>query len=234
MMFRSGWTWPRATPTWVNGYAPRETLSRHLPRSSRRERSVKLLVNEFPDKPRYREQLAGLLGNMALALEAVDPKQVEATYLASLSIYEKLVADHPENVNYRIGQSICVRNFGPFLVSEGRSEQAESIYHKALALLEPKEAGARSPELLRIRAGVLNNLGELLVASHRWQEGQEMLRGAMAVFESLAARESPTDEDLHNLAIAQNNLGDLLIKLERFAEAGPLLRKVGRAVPRSC
>ena len=129
------------------------------------------LVNEFPDKPRYREQLAGLLGNMALALEVVDPKQVEATYLASLSIYEKLVADHPENVNYRIGQSICVRNFGPFLVSEGRSEQAESIYHKALALLEPKEAGARSPELLLIRAGVLNNLGELLVTSHRWQEG---------------------------------------------------------------
>ena len=52
-----------------------------------------------------------------------------------------------------------------------------------------------------------------------------MLRGAMAVFESLAARESPTDEDRHNLAIAQNNLGDLLIKLERFAEAGPLLEK---------
>jgi tetratricopeptide (TPR) repeat protein len=181
------------------------------------------LMDEFPDQPRYHEQQAGLLGNLALAREVIDPAQVEATYLASLSIYDKLVANYPNNVNYRIGQARCLQNFGPVLANSGRPEQAEATYRKALALLDTKNAGTQSHEELRLRAGVLNNLGELLVGLQRWQEGENTLRSAMSVFEGLTARKPAASEDRHNLAIAQNNLGDLLIKLDRSAEAGPLL-----------
>jgi serine/threonine protein kinase len=198
--------------------------ARHAHASFLRSRSIsQALVKAFPDKPRYSEELAGTLGNLALALEVVDPPQVEATYRASLAIYEKLVADHPDNAGYRIGQARCLRNFGPVLANAKRTAEAETVYRKALALLEIKGSDDRAPEDARDRASVLNNLGELQLECLRWQAGEESLRSAMAIFENLAARKGSTFDDRHLLAIAQNNLGDLLVKRERFAEAAPLL-----------
>jgi serine/threonine protein kinase len=183
------------------------------------------LVKEFPDKPRYREQLAGNFEDLALAFEVVDPPQVEATYRASLAIYEKLVADHPDNVEYRIGQARCLRNFGPVLAAAGRFEEAEATYQKALAMLEIKNAGAQAPERLRLRASVLNNLGSMQLDSRHWQEGEATCRSAMAIFEGLVAGKSRTREDRHHLAIVQNNLGEILVNLERLPEAGAIYAK---------
>jgi eukaryotic-like serine/threonine-protein kinase len=38
------------------------------------------LVHEFPDKPRYHEELTGMLTNVAVALESIDPAKAEATH----------------------------------------------------------------------------------------------------------------------------------------------------------
>jgi serine/threonine-protein kinase len=183
------------------------------------------LVRDFPDQPRYREALAQNLANLGLVLRETDPAQAEEHFRTALGRFDKLVADNPDNVDYRIGQAHCLRNFGLVLADAGRPEQAEAMYRKALALLETKYARALVPDWLRERATVLNNLGQLQLESRRGQAGEETMRSAMAIFESLAARRSPTPEDRHYLAIAQNNLGDLLARHERFAKAGPLLDK---------
>jgi serine/threonine protein kinase/Tfp pilus assembly protein PilF len=180
------------------------------------------LVKRFPDKPRYREELAGTLANLALAIEVVEPAQVERTYQAALGMYEKLVADFPDNVEYRVGQARCMRNFGPTVADTGRPGQAEAMYRKALALLEPKNRGTLSLELLRDRASVLNNLGDLQVKFKR-PGAEDSLRAAVNTFESLVKREAPTRVVRHHLSIVQNNMGELLLGLNRLPEAASYL-----------
>ena len=173
-----------------------------------------------PDKPRYRENLAGNLVDLALALEVVDPPRVEESYRTALAMYEKLVADHPDNVDYRIGQAVCIRNFGPVLASAKRPDEAEALYQKALAVLEVNDGQLQTAQRLRVQASVLNNLGEMQSEVGR-PEAQKSLRAALAIFERLAQRTPASREDRHNVAIAQNNLADNLVKLDRPLEAAP-------------
>ena len=130
--------------------------------SYQKARSInEALVKALPHKPRYRENLAGNLLDLALALEVADPPRVEETYRNALAIYDRLVADYPDNVEYRLGEALCLRNFGPFLESAKRPDESEGSYRKALALLETQGGQAQTARLLLERALVLNNLGEL-------------------------------------------------------------------------
>jgi eukaryotic-like serine/threonine-protein kinase len=176
------------------------------------------LVKQFPDKPRYRKELAGDISNLALAMEEVEPAQVEGLCQIALDMYEKLVAEYPDNVEYRIGQAECLLLYGPVVADAARPAQAEVMYRRALALLDTKDRRAESPELLRDRASVLNNLGDLQTRFKR-PGAEDTLRDAVATFESLVKGDAATREDRHNLAIAQSNMVELLMKLDRFPEA---------------
>ena len=176
------------------------------------------LVDEFPDKPRYREALAGTLTNVAIALQSVDPAKSEATHQTSLTMYEKLVAEHPDNIDYRIGEARCLYNLGPLMAASQRHDKAEDMYRRALAVLDIKNAGATSRECLRQRAIVLINFGGLQVELKR-PEAEVTLVHAIGAFESLAARPSPTLEDRQNLAIAHANLGNFLVDVGRLEDA---------------
>jgi len=178
------------------------------------------LVKALPDKPRYRENLAGNLLDLALALEIVDPPRVEETYRTALAIYEKLVADYPDNVEYRIEEALCLRNFGPFLELAKRPEEAEASYRKALAVLECRNGQIQAVKRLQEQALVLNNLGELESSLGR-PEAEKSLRAAMTIFEDLVERQPTSREHRHYLAIAQNNLGDNFLKHHRLADAAP-------------
>ena len=158
--------------------------------------------------------------DLALALEVVDSPRVEETYRTALAIYEKLVADYPDNVEYRIGEALCLRNLGPFLAVAKRPEEAEASYHKALAVLESRDGQPQTVKRLQEQALVLNNLGELESSIGR-PEAEKSLRAAMNIFEGLVDRGPASREHRHYLAIAQNNLGDSLLKLHRFADAAP-------------
>jgi serine/threonine protein kinase len=182
------------------------------------------LVKASPDKPRYRENLAGNLVNLALAHEVHDPPRVEETYRTALAMYEKLVADHPDNADYRIGQAVCIRNFGPVLAAAKRTDEAEALYRQALAVLEVKGAAVPTAQWLRVQASVLNNLGQMLTELGR-PEAQQSLRAALAIFQGLLARSPASREDRHNVAIAENNVGNDLVKLDRRLEAAPFFER---------
>jgi len=175
------------------------------------------LVKAFPDKPRYSGVLASNLANLALAQGVVDPTKAEETYRAAVVIYEKLVADHPVNVEYRLGLANCLREQGTIVANLGKPEQAEVIYKKALANLETKDAKAQSPESLRVQAGVLNNLGELDRPG-----AEDAYRRSITLSQRLMDRKPSLSADRHILAMAQNNLGQLLVDQKRLPEAGPL------------
>ncbi len=88
------------------------------------------LLSAFPDQPRYREQLAGVLTNLAGAMTNVGDARVEEVYKTALPHYEKLVADYPDNINYKIGQASCLRNYGPLVAGDKRPQEAEVAVSK--------------------------------------------------------------------------------------------------------
>jgi serine/threonine protein kinase len=175
------------------------------------------LVKAFPDKPRYRAVLASCLANLALVWVVVDPAKLEETYHAAISIYEKLVTDYPDNVGYRLELASCLQNQGSVLANQGKPEQAEAIYKKALAMLETQETSAQSSKSLRVQAGLLNNLGELDLPG-----AEAAYRRSISLSQKLMDREQPNWSDRHTLAIAQNNLGQSLVDQKRLPEAGAM------------
>jgi serine/threonine protein kinase len=182
------------------------------------------LVSEFPRQPRYREDLATTLSNLALAQEAVDPAKAEQIYQSALSLFEALVNGYPDNVEYRLGLARCLRNFGPLIASAHRDDEAQAVYHKALAALQTNDSAALQPAARRERGILLNNLGELQLSLKR-PEAEKTLREAIDTFDRLASRESASQGDRHYLAIAQANLGELLVGLKRLDEATSQLNK---------
>jgi tetratricopeptide (TPR) repeat protein len=189
------------------------------------------LVGEFPDRPRYRDVLAGNLVNLALVMQETEPARAEELYRVAEGLFDKLVAAYPENVDYRIGQALCLRNHaaalamaatesvlaGGALVGAAKVERAEVPYRRALAQLDAKEVRAAAAGM-RTRAEVLNNLGDLLRGVGR-PEAEDVFREARAIFADLASRPAATVKDHHNLAIAEYNLGETLFGLKRPADA---------------
>jgi eukaryotic-like serine/threonine-protein kinase len=180
------------------------------------------LVAELPGKPRYREALAGTLTNMALAQESVDPGKAQETYQTSISIYEQLISDYSDNVDYRIGMTRSLANFGSLMGALKRADKAEALYGKALAILDTNNAMDPSAETLRQRIIVLNNLGELQLRLKR-PKAENTLCEAIGASEKLAVRESRSRHDRRILARVQANLGELMIQLARYSDAGPYL-----------
>ena len=175
------------------------------------------LVKSFPNQPRYSDVLASNLVNLAMALQNVAPTEVEGVYGTALGIYEKLVADYPTNADYRVGLARCLQNQGIVVAMAGKLEQAEAILTKAMANLEAKDRGAQLPDRLRLRASVLNNLGQLGRPG-----AEDAYRRSLALCQSLVDRTPALSADRHVQAIAQGNLGELLVQQKRLPEAGSL------------
>ena len=151
-------------------------------------------------------------------MEAVEPGKVEETNRQAATIFEKLVADHPENADYRIDLARCLRNQGLVVADAGHPERAETLYRQALTLLESQDVKTPVLEAQRTQAELLNNIGRL-----RRPGAEEAYRRSLGIFQGLADRQSADLKDLHNLAAVQNNLGDFLIAAKRLADAGPYL-----------
>ena len=199
--------------------------SRQAIDSFQRARAIsEKLSGEFPDQPRFSEHLAGVLTNLAEALTSVGDPKGKDDYKTVIPLYEKLVAEYPDNINYKIGQASCLRNYGPLVAALGRPQEAESLYRKALELLETRPGQIPSTDQLRVQADVLNNLGDLQQGSNR-PLAEATLRRAIEIFEILVERKPPALKDRHGLAIARNNLGELMVKLKRFDDAGELYEK---------
>jgi eukaryotic-like serine/threonine-protein kinase len=174
------------------------------------------MTKASPDKPRYRSFLASDLDSLALALNALSQPKVDEAFAAANAIFERLIADHPENVDYRIRQAMCLRNQGGVLTLAGRTQEAEPIYRKGLAVLDAIKPNVVTADCQRWQAKILFNLGALQIAG-----AEDALKRSIAISRQLLAGKPGAVDDRHNLAIAQNNLGMVLLDQKRLADAGP-------------
>jgi serine/threonine protein kinase len=174
------------------------------------------MATRLPDKPRYKSDLASNLDSLAMAMNALGQPGVDETFRAANAIYERLIAAYPDNVDYRIRQSVCLRNQGDVVANAGRTELAQPIYQKALALLDGTAAKLRTIDWQRKQAEILTNLGTLHGA-----DAEDAIRRAIAISQNLVASKPGSTNDRHTLAITQNNLAGLLVERKRLPEAGP-------------
>src|SRR5208282_5773595 len=176
------------------------------------------LVKQFPDSPRYREQLAGTVLDLALAYDAAGNPAAQSNYLESLKIDEALVHEFPDNANYKVAEGLCLMDLGAYVRESNRNDEAESYYLRALAVLKD----VPTDQSLRQQAGLYSNLGDL---RHDMKKpgAEEALLQSIAISEKLVARKPPARGDRTYLAIAQNNLGEALKDTNRTDEAGKYL-----------
>jgi tetratricopeptide (TPR) repeat protein len=176
------------------------------------------MIKVSPDKPRYRSDLGLNLDGLAVAMSTLSQPKVDETFAAANKIFERLIAEHPENIDYRIRQAICLRDQGGVQHLAGRVDLAEPIYRKALAVLDSADPNAKTANSERWQAKILFNLGAIHVA-----DAEDVLKRSIGISQKLLlSGKGGAVEDRHNLAIAQNNLGMLLVDLKRLSDAGPV------------
>jgi tetratricopeptide (TPR) repeat protein len=194
------------------------------------------LVKEHRDQPRYRELLAQDLVDLALATEESDQAKADELYRTADGLFDKLIADHPDLVDYRIGKARCLLNQGVALAVADRNEEAEVIYRRGLDVLDVKDARSGSLDGMRVRADLLTDLGDSQVdrvkrvkegphsrqAMALYESAESQIRRAMALYESLASGKGANPGDRHNLARTRVNLADCLFREKRAKDAEPI------------
>src|SRR5262249_35263509 len=108
--------------------------------------------------------------------------QARSAYDRAVAEGEQLVADHPQELNYRSALGSGHRNLALLLKATGGPVGALAHFRRALELAErlaedfPAEASCR-----RQLAGAQNDLGLFLEEQGQWAEGQAHHREALAL-----------------------------------------------------
>ncbi len=163
------------------------------------------LISKDPEKPSYSSELAANLDTLGLSLHDAGQPGADEEFRAAIAIYERLIDAHPQQAELRTWLANCLQNQGSVLAEEGKSDQAEATYQRALTLLETRDAKVQTPDVLRKQSEILSQLGLL----HR-DGAEDAFRRSVAISEKLLAGKAGTATDRYNQAVAQNNLADYL------------------------
>ncbi len=144
----------------------------------------------------YTPEVARTLTNLGVALDELRRyDEAVAAYQEALALYRELAQQQPEV--YIPDVAMTLNNLGNALRSLRRYDEAEQAYREAQALLQNYDA----PDL---KAKLLSNLGQLLMAQARWVEAIKALEEAVQQVEqlrtealSLERRETVMRENLH-------------------------------------
>jgi tetratricopeptide (TPR) repeat protein len=179
----------------------------------------------FPTVPQYQDDLAVILKNLGLVLQATGRGgEAEAAYRDALAIWKSLAADSATVPGYREGLASTSTNLGLLLWQTDRSQEADASYRDALALRKQLAADFPTvPEYRRLLARAHTDLGVLLQAMDRFQEAEQAFGDAWALCKQLAA-DFPIVPDYQNeLAEAMVHAAGLARQRRDLAQARELL-----------
>ena len=146
------------------------------------------LVENYPDVPTYRRDLAQTWNNLGGCLYSAG-RYAEATktYRESLELTRRLANDFPKVPIYRQGLAATYGNLGTSLEDLARSAEAEDAYRTALALrLQLARDFRGKPEHRHKLALAHCDLGSLLSITHGLLEAEIHLRKAVHILKELA------------------------------------------------
>jgi tetratricopeptide (TPR) repeat protein len=172
--------------------------------------SIALLEPLAAADPRAAQELARAYNNLASLRMTDDPGEAETLYQRAIDTDERLVAEYPENREYKLELSKYHNNFAALLHERNQGTRAAAQSERALALIE--ELSRLAPSLAIERADAYNLHAMVLqpqapaTAAREYQE-------ALDLFTQL--RRDPAAVGLPEF---HQRLGDLLLNLAAFLE----------------
>jgi CHAT domain-containing protein/Tfp pilus assembly protein PilF len=152
-------------------------------------------------------------GDLSVESARINALRSAGRYSEALPLAQAMVASLEKTANNR-DLSGALNNLAQIHADQGRDDQAEPLYKRAIALME-KGMGLDSVEI----APVLNNLAALDQRQSRFAEAEPLFKRALAIREKALSREHP------DVGQSLNNLGTLYVKQQRYADAEPLLQR---------
>ena len=196
------------------------------------------LIDQFPDKPIYRHDLATTYNNMGnLLKDRGQGEEARISYVAAYDLLTKLVKQFPADPEYRFRLAGTRFNLGNLLVDLGDREAARAEFQSVMEM--QRKLVAEHPTAANFQqalANTFNNLGGL--ARDRGEDSTEDYLAARNLFKKLAEACPDKLEYQRDLAGIYNSLGTQFLDLEKLEEAREQYAfsdrhriETGRAVP---
>jgi serine/threonine protein kinase/Flp pilus assembly protein TadD len=186
------------------------------------------LAAESPQTAQYQWDLALALRERAMLLsnKLRKPKEAEELHRRAFGILERLVANHPNEPNYRVELGHSLWHLADLSASLGRMDEAEKLHRQALGVFEKLAADLPSVGFYRMEQGFSYwHLGWLMKNSGRPQDAEEPFRQASNVHAKLAADFPNELEYRTRLSRSYRELVGVLLPQGKHAEAEKILRQ---------
>ncbi len=147
------------------------------------------LVASEPDQPLNRKGEADSLRQLAAVFEASNRRaEADAAFRRASDLLGQLVREQPDVPNYRIEWASLLNSRAAALAARGETAAALATFHDALASLRLANESPDAPREVRFEAARTQlNLGGVLLAAQRIDEGRREVESGVAALESLAA-----------------------------------------------
>jgi len=172
--------------------------------------------------------------------DRLDPLQKEFLQ-KTLDYYEKFTAHAANTAAVRLEYGMAYQRMGEIHRKLGRSDMAEQMFDKALAILEPLAVNnSVDRDVCRALAMTRMRMGDLLFRDNQIERAEPLFSQAEILLEPLVARPAGAVEDRWLLARTLRSKAELLRRKEEIVAAKPialracdLLEQVLKADPRS-
>lgn len=144
------------------------------------------LVKEFPKVPEYRSALAESLIRHGLDLANTQPQEAKQAYRRAVDLDIALVEEFPTANPYHESLAQDTNIFINFLMSSGRTEEAESMLGRMFALIEQHAAGLSSnvdPEDVFVLGEIPRGVGFYFLGHSQPANAEKALLMGVKLFE---------------------------------------------------
>ncbi|HRX78879.1 MAG TPA: protein kinase, partial [Pirellulaceae bacterium] len=169
-------------------------------------------VEQAADDPTLQADLALTYSKIGtLTNEIGSTEEAIAAHEKASSLFEKLAAREPGNLEHQRHLALCHNNLAMTLGRAGRVDDARETYRTAIALQGTLAGRTQSDQSLSDLAISHTNLGLLLSETGDNQGADRSFQEAIRLQEELVAK-SPDDAERHrNLAVTFNNLSAIYL-----------------------
>ena len=186
-----------------------------------RSRPARPLAKAHPEVPHSRQvssgtspQPSGLYRNFGRVVEP------ETEFRIALELVERLAADFPRVLDYKMLLGQFQRSHATFLRATGRFTEAEPVFQRAIGHLEALTRA--HPDLVEVRdllAGAQGQAGDLLLILHKPGEAERALYRGAEIGERLAADFPDVPNFANATAINLQGLAQLALDRRELATA---------------
>ncbi|HKB03455.1 MAG TPA: protein kinase, partial [Gemmataceae bacterium] len=144
------------------------------------------LVNEYPDRPAYQNELARahmFLGHARLLTG--DNEGAVAEYRMGADLTDDLLSRYPTNPAYKTTAAECRRSLGYYHMI-ARPADAKQHFERALQLADDAFAALSDTDHRALLASVLGAYGQLLVSTRQLPKAEELLNRAAELLDPKA------------------------------------------------